>query len=215
MHALVAAIAAASLAAAGPPSRSLPYDGVRDPLLTAGAGAAWLLTQVLVDRLAPYPCRWCDPPGFDAAARTALRWRDTAAAETGSSLLAYGAVPLIGLGVDFLVSGHDAKAAGTDALIAAETVVLAGLFGEMVKLAVGRERPFAHAQEVPGRPPSARPSDDNASFYSGHTNAAFAVAVSLATCASLRGDGDAWVLWATGIPLAAAAGYLRMAADQH
>src|SRR2546428_212192 len=58
-------------------------------------------------------------------------------------------------------------------------------------------------------------ADDDASFYSGHASAAFAVATSFATCASMRGDGDAWVAWAAGLPLAALTGYLRIAADRH
>jgi membrane-associated phospholipid phosphatase len=116
----------------------------------------------------------------------------------------------VGLGVDFFASGRDAKAAGTDALIAGETVALAGLFGQAVKLAIARERPGARARD------GTRGSrDEHASFYSGHTNSAFAVAVALATCASLRGDPDAWVAWAAGLPLAAATGYLRIAADRH
>jgi len=48
-----------------------------------------------------------------------------------------------------------------------------------------------------------------------YASAAFAVATSFATCASLRGDRDAWVAWATGLPLAAVTGYLRIAADRH
>ena len=124
--------------------------------------------------------------------------------------MAYGAVPLAGLGVDFFVSGRDAKTAGVDALIAAETVALAGLAGQAVKLAVARRRPAAYASGA------ARASaDDDASFYSGHASAAFAVATSFATCASMRGDGDAWVAWAAGLPLAALTGYLRIAADRH
>jgi len=207
MPALLAVAAAASLAAASAPSRSLPYDSVRDPLVTSVAGAGWFFSQLFQDRLAPPVCRWCDPPAFDAAVRDRLRWQDTGAAGLASDVLAYGGVPLAGLGADFFVSGRDAKAAGTDALIAAETAALAGLFGQAVKLAVARERPGTHPRDGS--------SDEHASFYSGHTSAAFAVAVSLATCASLRGDRDAWVAWAAGLPLAAAAGYLRIAADRH
>jgi membrane-associated phospholipid phosphatase len=210
MPALLAVAAAAALAAASGPSRSLPYESIRDPVVTGVAGAAWLLSHVFEDRLAPSACRWCDPPAFDAAARDRLRWADPAAAGIASDVLAYGGVPLLGLGVDFFVSGRDAKVAGTDALIAAETLALAGLFGQAVKVVVARERPGARARDG-----TRGSSDEHASFYSGHTSSAFAVAVSLATCASLRGDREAWVLWAAGLPLAAATGYLRMAADRH
>jgi len=208
--ALLAVAAAAALAAASGPSRSLPYDSIRDPLVTGAAGAAWLLSQAFEEQLASSTCRWCDPPALDAAVRERLRWADSAAAGIASDVLAYGGVPLLGLGVDFFVSGRDAKAAGTDALIAGETIALAGVVGQAVKLAVARERPAARARNG-----TRRSSDEHASFYSGHTSSAFAVAVSLATCASLRGDRDAWVAWAAGLPLAAATGYLRIAADRH
>ena len=210
MPALLAAAAAAALAAADGPSRALPYESIRDPIVTGTAGAGWLLLHVLEDRLASGGCRWCEPPPFDAAVRGALRMESSEAPAIASDVLAYGAVPVAGLAVDFFVSGRGGKAAGTDVLIAAETVALAGLAGQAVKLAVARRRPAVYASG--GRRAS---SDDDASFYSGHTNAAFAMATSLATCASLRGDGDAWVVWATGLPLAAATGYLRIAADRH
>jgi membrane-associated phospholipid phosphatase len=210
MPALLAAAAAAALAAADGPSRALPYDAIRDPVVTGTAGTAWLLLQFFDERLGGGGCRWCEPPAFDEAARGALRWRSSDAPAIASDVLAYGAVPAVGLGVGFFVSGRDAKAAGVDALIAAETVALAGLAGEAVKLAVARRRPAAHASGA-----ERASSDDDASFYSGHASAAFAVATSFATCASLRGDRDAWVAWATGLPLAAVTGYLRIAADRH
>src|SRR5216684_266594 len=112
MPALLAVAAAASLAAASAPSRSLPYDSIRDPLVMGAAGAAWLLSQVFEEQLASPACRWCDPPTFDAAVRDRLRWRDPAAAGIASDVLAYGAVPLLGLGVDFFVSGREANTSG-------------------------------------------------------------------------------------------------------
>ena len=210
MPALFAAAAAVALAAADGPSRALPYDAIRDPVITGAAAAGWVLLHVLEDRLASETCRWCEPPPFDLSARGALRLQSSDTPATASDVVAYGAVPLAGLGVDFFVSGRDAKTAGVDALIAAETVALAGLAGQAVKLNVARRRPAAYASGA------ARASaDDDASFYSGHASAAFAVATSFATCASMRGDGDAWVAWAAGLPLAALTGYLRIAADRH
>jgi len=210
MPALLAAAAAAALVAADGPSRALPYDAIRDPVITGAAGASWLLLHVFEDRLAPGGCRWCEPPAFDAAARDALRWQSSGPPGIASDVLAYGAVPAVGFTAGFFASGRDAKAAGVDALIAAETVALAGLAGQAVKLAVARRRPAAYASGA-----RRASGDDDASFYSGHASAAFALATSFATCSSLRGDRDAWVVWAAGLPLAAAAGYLRIAADQH
>jgi membrane-associated phospholipid phosphatase len=42
-----------------------------------------------------------------------------------------------------------------------------------------------------------------------------AIAVASGMCASLRGEQNAWAVWATGVPLAVATGYLRIAADKH
>jgi membrane-associated phospholipid phosphatase len=53
------------------------------------------------------------------------------------------------------------------------------------------------------------------SFFSGHTTWAFALAASSGTVASMRGYELAPVVWAVGLPLAAATGYLRIAADRH
>jgi len=73
MPALLAAAAAAALAAANGPSRALPYESIRDPIVTGTAGAGWLLLHFFEDRLASGGCRWCEPPAFDAAARDGLR----------------------------------------------------------------------------------------------------------------------------------------------
>src|SRR5437660_7002291 len=100
MPALFAAAAAVALAAANGPSRALPYDAIRDPVITGTAGAGWLLLHLLEEPLASGACRWCEPPPLDVSARGALRLRSSEAAATASDLLAYGAVPLAGLGVD-------------------------------------------------------------------------------------------------------------------
>src|SRR5438128_1964522 len=98
MPALFAAAAAVALAAADGPSRALPYDAIRDPVIAGAAGAAWLLLHVLEERVAAEGCRWCEPPGFDLSARGALRLRSPDPAATASDVVAYGAVPLAGLG---------------------------------------------------------------------------------------------------------------------
>ncbi len=57
--------------------------------------------------------------------------------------------------------------------------------------------------------------DDTTSFYSGHTNVAFSLAVSAGTVATLRGYRWAPWVWITGLSLATATGYLRVAGDKH
>ena len=196
-------------------TRALPYQPVRDLTMTGAAGAAWLLSQIFERQLAPSACRWCDPPGFDSSFRDALKWRDTGAAHGASNVLAYGGMPLAALGVDLFVSGRDFEAVGIDALIALQSAFLAGLFDQGVKFLVGRERPFVHALDPSQKPLTDKPADNNVSFYSGHTSFTTAIAVSAGVCASLRGDKDAWAVWATGLTLALGTGYLRIAADKH
>ena len=193
----------------------LPYEPARDLTITGAAGLAWAISQLFEKQLAPQTCRWCEPPGFDSSIRDGLKWSNTAAANTASNVLAYGGVPLATLGVDLMVSGRDPKVVGTDALIAAEAAVLAGVFDQGIKFAFGRERPFVHALDESQKPLTARPGDNNVSFYSGHTSFTTAIAVATGMCASLRGEKDAWAVWATGLPLALGTGYLRIAADKH
>ena len=216
MRVLLVALIAAAPSAAGAQSRSpLPYQAARDLTITGAAGALWLLSQLFEKQLAPETCRWCDPPGFDASVRGSLQWSNTAVADAASNVLAYGGMPLATLSVDLAISGGDLKILGTDALIAAESALLAGAFDQGVKLLVGRERPFVHALDPSQKPTTAAPGENNVSFYSGHTSFTTAIAVSSALCASLRGEKQAWLVWATGVPLALGTGYLRIAADKH
>ena len=86
---------------------------------------------------------------------------------------------------------------------------------QVVKFIVGRERPFVHALPEADKPHTARPSDNNLSFFSGHTTMAFAMAASAGTVASMRRYRLAPWIWAVGIAVATVTGYLRIAADVH
>ena len=59
------------------------------------------------------------------------------------------------------------------------------------------------------------PSDDNLSFFSGHTTLAFAVATAAGTINTLRGYRLAPLVWGAGMTMAVSVGYLRIAADKH
>jgi membrane-associated phospholipid phosphatase len=88
----------------------------------------------------------------------------------------------------------------------------ASLLQHVTKLVVARQRPYAH-YAPPGTLVSSE--EDDVSFWSGHTSLGFALAVSSGTVASTRGYALAPVIWAGGLALAAATGYLRIAADRH
>src|SRR2546423_13235053 len=111
MPALLAAAAAAAVAAADGPSRALPYDAIRDPVITGTAGAAWLLLHVFEERLGGGGRRWCGPPAVDEAGRGAPRPRGSCAPAVPRRGPADRAVPLRSLGGGVFRSGGGAEAA--------------------------------------------------------------------------------------------------------
>jgi len=196
---------------------ALRTDWRVDGAVTAAAFALWGGTQLFEGELAATSCRWCNPGRVDVAVRDALRWNDTSAANLASNLGAYLFVPLTSLGLLALEARREDRLAElpADGLVIAEAVALNGALAQIVKLAVGRERPFVHALPADQKPLTAHPADNNVSFYSSHTSFAFSLAVSTGTVASMRNDRWAPLIWAVGLAGATAVGYLRVAADQH
>ena len=184
----------------------------------ASATAVGAVTYVAIevafkDDLVAEPCRWCEPTGVDRAARDAIRWDDTQLADQLSDATAFYLAPITSFGLIGIATrpDRDVRRFIDDALPVAETAVIAALLHHAIKFTVGRQRPLAHFGEV-DRPPEL---DDNVSFYSGHTQIAFATVTAAGTVARLRDHAvEPWI-WGIGLPLAAATGYLRMAADKH
>lgn len=203
----------------------LRYDLAVDVPVAAGATVAWFTSELLKSHLAPSACRWCSRAsdgsdtlnGFDRSVRNGLRWSTPGAADTASNVTAFALAPLAALGLDTLASSHDGAVgnAPVDGLLIAEATALAVDLNQAVKFAVGRERPFVHALAPVDKGKTAHPSDNNLSFYSGHTNLAFALATSSGTLASMRGYRWSPAVWVTGLTIASATGYLRIAADKH
>lgn len=224
---LVSLVSVPSVAHADEP-HAIEYDTRIDVSVTA-ALASWVLTaEILKAQLVPEKCRWCyrAADGADAlnpvdgSVRRALVWKDTKAAGVTSDVLAFAVLPASSVGLTVVAAENDAALSGApvDALVIAETTLIAATVNQLVKFAFARERPFVHY--LPRSPDGLRaltdsPSDDNLSFYSGHTNLAFALATSSGTVATLRGYSLAPVVWASGLALATAVGYLRIAADKH
>lgn len=201
----------------GPPPEELPYEPLRDGVITGVGALAVLLTDtVFKEALAPEDCRWCEPPGFDAGARDALRWDDTHLAHQISNFTGFGAVP-IAVGVLALANLRDHRRDEllVDVGIVAESVFLALDVNQLFKMSFGRERPWIHALPEADKALVDRPTENNLSFYSGHATLAFSVATSAGVVASRRGYRWAPAVWAVGMPLAAATAYLRVAADRH
>ncbi|HEY8075769.1 MAG TPA: phosphatase PAP2 family protein, partial [Labilithrix sp.] len=104
---------------------------------------------------------------------------------------------------------------GVDALLVAEAVMISGVANELTKNVVGRERPFVHALRENEKQTTPHPSDNQLSFYSGHTASTTTLAAAAGTIATLRGYRLAPAIFATGGAVAAFTGYLRIAADKH
>jgi membrane-associated phospholipid phosphatase len=219
---LVARAAALALLAAAPalsPARAeapepIHYDLRVDIPVTTAAAAIWIGTELAKDHLAPATCRWCAGNALDDHVRDALIWQDRNAAKRASDGVAFALIPVAALGQDLLAAraAGDTRAAAVDGLVVLQAVALAADVNQIVKLSVGRQRPFVRFGDDPSRAPT---SDDNLSFYSGHTSLAFSFVAATATVAQLRGYRTAPWVWAIGLPLAAAAGYFRIAGDMH
>lgn len=178
--------------------------------LTAVGFVSYPLLKGVEGDLAADACRWCDPTGLDAGVRDRLRWRDIATAGSLSDLTSYGIAPLasslVGLGT--LADGPTWARVIDDATPIVETIVITQWLTRGIKLAAGRQRPYAHYTAAVG-------DEDNMSFISGHASRAFAVVVSAGTVARARGyRSEPWI-WTIGLTAAAASAYFRIAADQH
>ena len=85
------------------------------------------------------------------------------------------------------------------------SVAVSGLAALALKEVAGRERPA----EAPGDPDLFKPFSGHASFPSGHTTVAFAIATALS-----RETGARWAPW-LAYPLAAAVGWSRVHDREH
>ncbi len=206
----------------------LRYDTRIDVAVTSIGGAWWLTTELLKADLVPEKCRWCyraEDGGdllnpYDGWVRRRLLWKNTNAAAVTSSVIDYVVEPLAMMGLTAGAAGYDKAIAGfpVDALLITEATVLAADLNQLAKFAFARERPFVHF--LPRAPEVVRaltdsPSDDNLSFFSGHTTLAFALATSTGMINTLRGYRLAPVVWAAGLTMATSVAYLRIAADRH
>jgi hypothetical protein len=212
-----------------PRLNELRFDWARDGAITSVAGVLWISSEALFkEDLAPAKCRWCDraPDGTDTLNRLD-RWGRGLAGETEASrkrahtwsnIVGFGVLPAGVLGLQYAVghgSGAPDRFFAQDAAIIVQSAVLASLANQTVKFIAGRERPFVHQLPEDQKDRTEQPSDNNLSFYSGHTNLAFSLVVSAGTVAALRGyDHQAWI-WAVGLPVATSVGLLRMGADKH
>lgn len=206
----------------------------RDPAISGGVAASALSLSFAMELakpwVAPPRCLWCDRDAggastlgaFDARTRRALVWQKSGVAATISDVAALVVVPGAAYGgIAWASTRDDAGAAfPVDALVVLEASALAIAATQVVKVAAGRQRPFAHARDEGakdrGEPkPTPESSDENLSFPSGHTSLTMSLATAAGTVATMRGYRGAPLIWATGVPLSLATGWLRIGADRH
>jgi membrane-associated phospholipid phosphatase len=198
---------------------ALRHHLVADGATTGALLAGWVGTEtVFKTSLAPAACRWCATNPVDSwgrglrAAPSQVNGFDTA-----SGVVGFGLVTAAMLGADVWLAGSSGalEAAPVDVLIILESLAVALAVNQGVKFAVGRERPFVSALGEAEKAQTHQPSDNNLSFFSGHSTFAFTLVVATGTVAQLRGYENAWLVWAVGLPLATAVPLMRMAADKH
>jgi membrane-associated phospholipid phosphatase len=210
---VVAIVLAASSARADP-----WYSGHRGKVrlahiaLTTTLGVVWITAPRWEDSLVPDTCRWCKPGATDRAIRDALVWDDTDRADLYSTLLAYGAAPVIGGALVYLnTRGATAGRVIDDTISIAEAVVVTGVLVSGLKVASARKRPYAYRSSVDY-------SDDisaRTSFPSGHASFGFALTTSAAMVCHWRKFPTEPYVWVAGIGLSLSVEYLRIAADKH
>lgn len=220
------AVFAAALLPAGAAAQDSRDDGLEykaslDVPLTLAGVAGTVGPRRLTDPKGTWTCRWCDRDaagtdslnGLDAGARRRWRWSDPAKAHDWSNvaLVASFAAPTTAF---VAARGGFGDGLGGEMLLVLESSALTLALTQGTKYLFRRERPWAHFAEPPaGGHPDSRESV--LSFASGHASLSFALAVSMGSLASLRGDdGKEWV-WVSGLTFAAATSYLRVAADRH
>jgi membrane-associated phospholipid phosphatase len=193
--------------------------GLTDSLITAGALAVALEGHKLFEpALRPLCQGGCaadelKPHGVDAGIRQRLVWPTYRGRATADSLSHGTAVASFVLPSAFL-AGSRQPLQGREFWMTVESGAITAAVLQVVKHRVHRARPYARNCD-PGCRDDVNGHGAQLSFFSGHTALAFSFAVSAGTLASMRSYPNAgWVL-GSGLTLATATGYFRIAADKH
>lgn len=215
----------AGLAAAGPARAEPWYRGaagkrrVTHLVFAAAGGALYGVSETVAKpALAPDRCRWCSVDALDDRVRSSLVWGNPRRAASISNATGFVAAPVVLLGLT-AVAASGAAGAGErtgriidDAIPILETAAYSALVAQAVKFTFGRQRPEVHFRAPGTVPPT---PEDNLSWFSGHATLTFGLAVSAGVVAHRRGSALEPVIWATGLTLATATSYLRVAGDKH
>ena len=193
----------------------LAGNNLRDIATTAGFTTTWLLAETAFkEPLSPGSCHWCSANGFDAWVRGGLVWEHaTTAAKLSDVGLVLAAVN--GFGALAWVAAADSESDdfAKNSLYVLQTVSITMTLTNVVKVLVARQRPAVHYQSNFASHLSE--SEQNLSFFSGHSAFTFAFATAAGSVASLRGYRHAKWVWTSGLAIAAFTAYARIGADAH
>jgi membrane-associated phospholipid phosphatase len=182
------------------------------PWLTLGlAGSATLI--FFEDELATSNCRWCEPPTLDKKTRDEIRWSNPESAHRLSHLTAYALIPTSLLGLSYFSDKNrtqERQLPWIDAMLMLEAAGTAEVLAKSIQFISGRQRPSARF----GNQENLK-TEDNTSFFSGHTSVAFAMAVAAGTYADMTNSSLRSWTWGAGLSLAVMTAYLRVASDHH
>ncbi|WP_239469880.1 phosphatase PAP2 family protein [Archangium violaceum] len=223
------ALPGAQQAADAPTIHALEFNWTRDALITGIGGALWVGSETILKKQIDLTrCSWCDRAADGTDTLNGVdRWGRGVAAETEagrerwnkvSDVADFVVLPVGLLGAQYLLgrgSGAPPRYFAEDATIIVESAVVAAVVNQAVKFSVRRERPFVHVLPEEEKGNTEHPTDNNVSFYSGHTSLAFSLVTAAGTVSELRGYKNRWLIWAVGLPAAASVGLLRMGADRH
>jgi membrane-associated phospholipid phosphatase len=205
-----------SLVALTTPARADRSDKVRaiHGASLVGFGVGYLAVEFLLkEKLIPETCKWCDPPGLDTSIRDGLKWDDVRRADIISDVTGYYSAPAVTMGllVASTWNDRDWRRWFDDTVPVLQSAIFCSVLHHVTKFSVGRRRPFVRFPDEGFEPGT----DDEMSFWSGHTSLAFSLAVSAGVVAHQRDYAVEPAVWIAGLTLATATGYLRIAADQH
>ena len=204
----------AAVAPADPPRLTkLSYDWTIDGVTTGVLGASTIALLLLNKQLAPVQCRWCEPGTIDGNLSKSITWANPQAADTLSNVMQF-AVPVgvMGFGLIQAYRFDDPAAGWSSVLLITQATSLAMLVNTIVKYSVARSRPYVWQGNTELY---SSVTDENVSFFGGHTTFVFAVVVSGSTLFFMQDMPGAPYVLGVGLAAAAFTGYLRMAADKH